>query len=308
MNASDDTQPNRPLAAAAMIGVYALVIGYTDNMVRVIAEDAGLWQFHAIRTAMVLCLVALIAVPLGLRLRPRNLAAVVGRSVLHGSALMVYFGSLAFLPVAQVAAGLFSAPIFVLVISRFAFGERIGPWRIGAVAVGFLGIVLVLMPGSQAPIGAASLMPVAAGALYALGNIATRRWCRRESAETLVLGFFIALGLLGLVGLAVLALLPPAGIPGTAGFLTRGWVTPTSEFWIWTFVQAAGSLIGVTAMIRGYQLAEASRVAIFEYSVLPAAALWGWIIWGEVLGAGAFVGMALIFAAGAVIALRGAGR
>jgi drug/metabolite transporter (DMT)-like permease len=57
-------------------------------------------------------------------------------------------------------------------------------------------------------------------------------------------------------------------------------------------------------MIRAYQIAEASRVSVFEYVILPASALWGWVIWSEVLTPTAIAGMVLIAAAGVVIALR----
>lgn len=296
--------PDRTLAAAALILVYAAVIGFTDNYVRVIASEGGLWQFHATRSAMALALVAALAVPLGLRLRPRNLRAVAARSAIHGAAMLIYFGALAFLPVAQVAAGLFTAPIFVLILSRFVYGHAIGPVRIVAVALGFLGVVMVLGPQAMAGASLAAALPVAAGALYALGNIATREWCAGESAETLTAGFFTALGVLGLAGLGVLAVMPLPVAEGAAGFVTRGWVWPSGAFLFWTFVQAAGSLFAVAMMVRAYQMAEASRVSVFEYATLPASAFWGWVVWSEVLTPLAVGGMVLIAAAGVMIAAR----
>lgn len=299
--------PDRTLAAAGLILIYAAVIGFTDNYVRVIAAEGGLWQFHAIRSAMVLALVAVLAVPLGLRLRPRNLRAVAARSGIHASAMVIYFGALAFLPVAQVAAGLFTAPIFVLILSRLVYGHPIGPVRIAAVALGFLGVVMVLGPQAMAGASLAAVLPVAAGALYALGNIATREWCAGESAEVLTAGFFTALGVLGLAGLGVLTLFPLPVADGASGFVTRGWVWPSGAFLLWTFVQAVGSLVAVVMMVRAYQLAEASRVSVFEYATLPASAFWGWVLWAEVLTPLAVAGMGLIAAAGGLIALRARG-
>ena len=95
---------------------------------------------------MALVLLALLAVPMGLRLRPRRFGAVFARSAIHGAAMLIYFGALAFLPVAQVAAGLFTAPIFVLLIQRFAYGQPISGAQVLAVAVGFAGVVMVLGP------------------------------------------------------------------------------------------------------------------------------------------------------------------
>ncbi|SPH17141.1 hypothetical protein DEA8626_00656 [Defluviimonas aquaemixtae] len=296
---------SRTLFAGLLILGYAMAIGFTDNFVQVIAKEAGLWQFHATRTVMGFALLGLAAAPLGLRLRPVRWGPVAGRSLLHGTAMVIYFGCLAFLPVAVVAAGLFTAPIFTLLISRFAFGIPIGPYRIAAVALGFVGVVLVLGPGQGAAIGPATVLPVAAGALYALGNIATREWCAEESAETLLAGFFTALGLFGVIGMALLALLRPDVPEGADGFILRGAVLPSAGFWFWTFVQAAGSLLGVGMMIRAYQVAEASRVAIFEYVILPASAFWAFVLWGDLLSPRAAFGIALIFAAGLIIALRG---
>lgn len=292
------------LVAAALVLGFATVIGFTDNFVRVIAAEAGLWQFHATRTLMILTLLAMVARPLGLNMRPKRVRAVVGRSVLHGIALMIYFGSLAFLPVAQVAAGLFTAPIFVLLLSRFVYGHTIGIVRILAVAIGFLGVGLVLGRDAIAGLSLPALMPVVAGAFYAMGNIATREWCADETTETLTMGFFAGIGCFGLIGLIVLTLFPVAVPEGTAGFVARGWVWPSGAFYWWTFVQAAGSLVAVAMLMRAYQIAEASRVSVFEYMNLPLAAFWGWALWGEQLGLWAVMGMVLITLAGAMIALR----
>jgi drug/metabolite transporter (DMT)-like permease len=296
--------PDRTLAAAGAILIYATMIGYTDNYVRVIASEGGLWQFHAIRSAMALALLALAVLPFGLRLRPRNLKAVVARSTIHGLAMLIYFGSLAFLPVAQVAAGLFTAPIFVLLISHFAYGHSIGPVRVLAVAIGFTGVILVLGPSALRGASLAASLPIVAGAMYAMGNIATREWCENESAETLLAGFFAALGILGLAGLAVLSVVWVEVPEGAAGFIQRGWIWPSGTFMFWTFVQAVGSLIAVGLMVHAYQIAEASRVSVFEYVILPASAFWGWVLWGETLTPIAILGMGLIAAAGGLIALR----
>ena len=300
MPASQD----RTVAAAGAILIYALLIAYADNYVRVIASEAGLWQFHATRSLIAIGIIVVLARILGRRLRPVSLPAVLARSAIHGIAMLIYFGCLAFLPVAQVAAGLFTAPIFVLLISRFAYGQPIGPVRIAAVAVGFVGVVMVLGPTAMEGAKFAALLPVFAGALYAMGNVATREWCPQENAQTLLAGFFGALGLFGAVGLVVLALVPVVVPGGTEGFIQRGWVQPSATFLFWVTVQAAISVIGVGLMITAYQIAEASRVSVFEYMILPAAALWGWLIWSEVPNLQAVVGMGLIATAGAMIAVQ----
>ncbi len=295
---------DRTLAAAGLICVYALLIGFTDNYVHLVAAEAGLWQFHATRTAMALVLLMAAAALMRWRLRPLRLKAVVGRSVIHGIAMVIYFGALAFLPVALVAAGLFTAPIFVLLISRFAYGHQIGPVRVAAVAIGFVGVLLVLGPEALAGASLAAVLPVLAGLMYAMGNIATREWCAEETAPTLLAGFFAALGGIGLIGMAALWLWPLPVPEGAAGFLQRGAVWPSATFYFWVFVQAAGSLAGVGMMIRAYQITEASRASVLEYAILPASAAWSYLIWGQRLSVTQMAGMALIVSAGAMIALR----
>ncbi len=295
---------DRTVQAAGAILVYALLIAYADNYVRVIATEGGLWQFHATRSVIAIALIVAITRLTGQRLRPVSFSAVLARSAIHGCAMLIYFGCLAFLPVAQVAAGLFTAPIFVLFISRFAYGQHIGPWQIGAVAVGFIGVVLVLGPAAMQGASIAALLPVCAGALYAVGNIATREWCAHETAETLLTGFFAALGIFGAIGVAALALWPVVVPAVTDGFIQRGWVAPSGTFLFWVTVQAVVSVVGVGLMIKAYQIAEASRVSVFEYVILPSSALWGWILWSEHPSLQALFGMGLITLAGAIIALR----
>jgi drug/metabolite transporter (DMT)-like permease len=294
---------DRTLAAAGLTLIYALTIGYTDNQVQVIAQDAGLWQFHATRSVMAMVILALVALPLGLRLRPKNWRVVLIRSVLHALAMMMYFGALAFLPVALVAAGLFTAPIFVLLISRFAFGRAVGAVQVAAVAIGFAGVVLVLGPQALSGASLAALFPVLAAVFYGLGNIATREWCEEESAATLLAGFFTILGICGAIGMAVLVAFPQIVPAGTDGFVLRGPVIPTPAFWFWTFIQAAGSLFGVGMAIRAYQLTQVGKASVLEYLILPASAIWAFVLWGEGLDWVALSGMALIAVAGALIAL-----
>ena len=295
---------DRTLMAAGLISVYAFVIGFTDNYVRVIAEEAGLWQFHFTRSCMTAVLLGLGVAIWGFRVKPRSWRAVVARSAIHGSAMVIYFGALAFLDVALVAECLFTAPIWVLLISRFAYGHAIGPVQVMAVALGFVGVILVLGPEALGGASLAALLPIIAGALYALGNIATREWCGAESAQTLLAGFFGALGIIGALGMVALTLFSLEVPVGPDGFLQRGPVWASGEFYFWTFVQAAGSLIGVGFMIRAYQITDASRASVLEYVILPASAFWTWVIWGKGLEPLAVLGMVLIVAAGTLIALR----
>lgn len=289
--------------ATGLIAFYSMVIGFADNYVRVIAADGGLWQFHATRSVLALALIAALALVFGRSLRPHNPGAVAARSIIHGTAMLVYFGALAFLPVAVVAAGLFTAPLFVLILNRLLYAEPIRLLQLVAVVLGFAGVVLMLGPTALAGATVAAVLPVAAGALYALGNIATMRWCAGEEAGTLLAGFFACLLVFGVIGMAALWLFPLPVPAGAEGFVLRGPVWPTPVFSFWVAVQAVLSVIGVGMMIRAYQIAPAATVAVLEYMILPITAIWTLILWGEALTPPQMAGMGLIVAAG-IAALR----
>ncbi len=288
------------MAAAAHALAGMAVIGFIDQFVRTIAESSSLWTFHVVRSAMMwgLALVWIAMMRRGLRVQ--NWRGLLGRSAVMSIAMMIYFGTLGFLSVAEAAAGLFTAPIWVLVFSALVFGLPIGPVRTLAVVMGFAGVVMVLSP-DPANITTATFVPVVAGAFYAVAVIATRAWCAGEEALVLSMGMFSFMALWGLAGIAGVAL---TGVEGT-DFLSRGWVWPTPEVLGLCAVQAAGSLVAVVLLTRGYQMAEASLVSVFEYSVLGFGAVFGFLIWGDRLGPLALAGLALIALAGSLIALRG---
>jgi len=81
-------------------------------------------------------------------------------------------------------------------------------------------------------------------------------------------------------------------------------VPPTGVFGIMIVVQAIGSLLGVGLSIRAYQMADATMVAVFENTLLVFATIWAVILWAELPDALGLLGLALITAAGIIIAIR----
>lgn len=284
------------VAAMAMIGVI-------DNFIVRLAENIGLWQFHVVRSSMMLPIVWLMSV-VGLgQFGAQRAWAVAVRSLLIATAMLFYFSALALMPIAQALAGLFTSPIFILLITGFGMRQKIGPWRILAVAIGFAGILFVLQPDPQ-DFDWKILIPVIGGFFYALAAIATRSLCDGESTVALLGGMTIALGLMGVAGVAVLHFFPLDSVEGPAGFVTRGWVWPMGDAVFWVVVQAVGSVTAVFMLIKAYQLGEASYVAVFEYSVMIFGPVFAWAVLGQGLGIWQIVGIALIALAGSIIAIR----
>ncbi|MFV2052044.1 DMT family transporter [Aliiroseovarius sp. YM-037] len=293
---------NNTLKGGMFILMAMGILGFIDNFFGPISEDGGLWQFHAVRTTMSILVFVVYARIKGVSLRPTRFLPVLGRSVILGIGMLIYFGCLGLLPIAQVAAGLFTSPIWVLIFSILFFGVRVGLWRFLAMIAGFVGVLLILRPDPSA-LSFLTIAPIFAGAFWGLGMLTTRAWCEAENSLTLTLVSFLVLGGAGVIGVTVFTLWPVG--EGDPGFLLRGWQPLTPRFLFWCAVQAVGSVIAVDLLARGYQQGEASFVTVFEYSFLIFAAGWSFILWGQGVDLQGAVGIAVIIASGAVLALRG---
>ena len=295
---------SRPLFGAAMIVGGMVLIGFIDNFVQVFADFAGLWQFHLMRSAIAIPTIFAVAWVVGFRLKPANWRGAMLRTVLIAASMLLYFGSLPMAPIAQVGAGIFTSPIWVLVFSTLFFRAAIGPCRILAVAIGFAGALMILRPW-ESGFTIWSVAPIVAGALYALAMIATRRYCAEEPTLGLNLLFFAALGAAGAAGAGALQLAPQPDLAAEAGFFFQGWVWPLPlAAWGLLAMQAFGSIIAVLMLTKGYQSAETSLVIPFEYTFLISASVTAWAIFGEVIDQMTLTGMILIVGAGLFIALR----
>ena len=302
-------QSTKPaLAAISVLGGMA-ALGLTDNFVPHISERGSLWQFHLVRSVMAFVVLgAVVAFGYG-SLRAKRPIAVLGRSLFQAGAMLIYFGCLSVLPIGVVVAGLFTSPLFVVLISILFQGKSVGLFRWAAVVIGFVGALMVIRPDPSA-LDPISFLPIVAGLLYAIGAVATRAWCEGESTLILTAGFFGMLGVFGLIGVFVVSGEAPAGHDG---FVLRSWGPLDAEMLFWFAVQAVGSLIGIGLIFRGYLLGEASHVAVFEYSLLVFASFWAWVLWDQTVPVLGLFGMVLIALAGSIIALRstapvGAGR
>jgi drug/metabolite transporter (DMT)-like permease len=288
--------PNR---AVLFILAGMATLGLTDNFVAHVSADSSLWQFHFVRGSFVLLAMTVIAA-LGFgALRPRRPLAVLARSAIQATSMLIYFGCLSKLPIGVVVAGLFTAPLFVALIAAVFQGKRIGHIHLAAILMGFIGALMVIRP-DPANIDLVAFLPIFAGLLYAIGAVATRAWCEGEATLSLSAGFFLVLTLMGAVGCLVLS----STAVGAEGFALRGWMPLNASLTFWLAVQAVGALIGILCLFRGYQLGEASHVAVFEYSLLVFASAWAWYLWGQVVPPLGMFGMVLIILSGSVIALR----
>ncbi|MEK9968193.1 MAG: DMT family transporter [Ferrovibrio sp.] len=207
------------------------------------------------------------------------------RSLCGCSAMLLFFYSYQFLPLAEVTAIAFAAPIFIACLSVWLLQERVGLHRWSAIVVGFVGMIVIIRPGAGG-METAALLVVAATALYSLSIIQIRRLSRTEPSATIAFWFS---------GFC-------AAITGLA--LPFFWVTPT---WGDLLLLAATGVIGGLAqlfMTRAYGLAPASVVAPFDYTHLLWSVGIGWYVWGDFPDAQTRIGCAIVIASGLYILYR----
>jgi drug/metabolite transporter (DMT)-like permease len=207
------------------------------------------------------------------------------------------------MPIAEAGAGLFTSPIFVLIFSTIFFKERIGWRRIAAVIIGSCGVLLVLQPGADG-FTFYQIMPMMAGACYALGSIITYRYLRDESPLAILMSFIVSIGLCGFLITTLLTLFPVAtDLVEQAPFLFMGWQSVDGMFWLWMLIIAALSSCALSLMTRAYQLTLTSYAAVFEYAYLISVGLFSWLFWGIVPNGMSSIGILLIIFAGVIIVL-----
>jgi len=304
-------QPNthatdRPFTAATLLVFAALIMGIQDGGIKYLAADWSIWQFSLLRAFFALPVLFITTRLIGgaSRMVPVKWSAVLARTACMVVALFFFFGSLATLSFAQAAAGLYTAPLFVAMLSHLLLRERVGPRRLVAIIGGFAGAMLILQPDLTA-VGLLTFLPVGAGAFYALGLIVTRRMCVQESAFTLATGTQAAYGLAGLVGSVWLMLTPaPLSAVEQLPFVFQPWIPLTAMTLAIVAVVSALNVAGHTGMARAYQTAEASFLAPFDYTYLVFATLLGALFWSEAITPITIIGILMIAGGGGYVAWR----
>lgn len=209
-----------------------------------------------------------------------------------------YFLGLAALPLADAVAIAFISPLLVTLLSVVVLGEVVGPRRWAAVAVGMLGVVVMLRPGSGV-IQPAAILVLISAFCYASSHMMTRRMKDTESAMTLSFyvqcGFIVVSSTMGLfVGDGHLA----GSSDASLAFLFRTWVWPPVADWPWFLATGLSVAIGGLMVSQAYRTLEAALVAPFEYTAMPLAILWGVVVFGTWPDIWAALGIALICGAG----------
>jgi len=287
--------PTRNIAAAGLALAASAILSFIDNFVASVSQEAGLWQFQVFRTLFAVPFLVAAARIAKVSIRPVNMRRLIGRSLTVSVGLLIYFASLGALPVAQAGAGLFSAPLWVALLSVILFKQRIGAGGAFAVVLGFAGALMLLQPDIQS-LTALSLLPLAAGLFYGYGMMLTRHFCADENPITLALGIFLTIGAVGLIMMLVVTLWPGES------FISSPWANPSARFLWLTLFQAVGAVIAVSIIAQAYRIGNPAFVAVFEYSFLIFASLWAFLLWGTATNALAWAGIVTILVSGLLMA------
>ncbi|WP_299151905.1 DMT family transporter [uncultured Tateyamaria sp.] len=232
------------------------------------------------------------------------------RGVLIVIANMTFFLALAVLPLADATALFFAAPLFITLLSIPVLGERVGPLRLGAVAVGFSGVIIMQRPWADAGTLDVNrwvlMLPVVAALTYALNQLLTRKLGVNSKASAMAV-YIQATFILVSVAFYLVAgdgrYAQGAANPSLV-FLLRAWVWPAdADLWVLVGLGFNSAIIGY-CLSQAYRLADAATVAPFEYVGLPLAVFWGFVVFGDLPVVEVWVGIALILASGLFVFLR----
>ncbi|MEL6550694.1 MAG: DMT family transporter [Pseudomonadota bacterium] len=212
------------------------------------------------------------------------------RGIVGTTAMGLGFAGLLYLPLPEVTAIRFATPIILVVLAALMLGERFRFFRLGAVLLGLVGVMIIIWPRLGGGLGDAvtlgALLTLGSAALAALAQVFVKGMAGRESTSAIVFYFSLTAAILGLFTLPF------------------GWVWPTGAQA--AYLVAAGLIggVGQIFLTASYRFADAGALAPFTYTSMVWSILVGWLWFAEIPTAQMLVGSVIVIAAGAIIVWR----
>ena len=216
---------------------------------------------------------------------PAKMTMQLARSTILLVGTILFFFGLSYMPVADTLALFFISPLVATLLSALLLGEKVGPRRLVAVAIGFVGALIILRPG----LGVfrwPALFALGSGLCYGFYAVATRKLA--GTAPPLVTAGFTAL-----VGAVVMSLSAPIY-----------WVTPSLFQLSLMVVIGLIAAVGHYMVILAYERAQASLLAPFAYYEIVMAVAVGFVMFGDLPDRWTWLGIAVLAASGIYISLR----
>jgi S-adenosylmethionine uptake transporter len=296
---SPSSPTDRPIAGISLCVLGLFLFSLQDVIIKSFSETYSVLQIVFTRSvvAMVPILIAVV-----LTSGWRGMLAYKPRLLLLKGSLgflsyLTYYMAMAALPLVEVVTILFSAPIFVTVLSAILLKEPVGVRRWSAVFVGFLVIVIVVGPGGDFG-HLAALLALLGAFIYACSILITRFIGPNDRPWTITLYSMLAF----LIGSSIASVLV-FSLGGTVvtenpslQFLLRPWVVPKIEDCLLMVFLGVNAAVGFYCLIKAYWVSRASVVAPFEYTYIIWAVLFGYLIWSEIPRATVVFGVAVLIA------------
>jgi drug/metabolite transporter (DMT)-like permease len=278
----------RPVAATLFMLAACACFACNSVFVRLAAEQ-GTHPFVVAFFRNMFAFVILLPMTVGRSgwrvLVPQRLDLLSLRGILNGSSMMAWFYAVPLLPLADLTALGFTAPLWATIMAALLLGEVVRWRRWAATLVGFLGVVVIIQPGLTDVHWATGLV-LFSSAMWALTVIVVRRLTFIERPETILL--YQALMM------AAIAFIPSLFF----------WTTPTGEVWIWLLALGALAAAAHSFHVKAYSMQEVAALQPLDFSRLPIIAVAAWAIFGEVPPPAVWIGALIVFAAGTYISHR----
>ncbi|MBF9047755.1 EamA family transporter [Rhodobacterales bacterium LSUCC0031] len=291
-------QKDRPLLGIVLMLGFCLLIPFSDALAKMLGDHFPLWQLIFARFMAQTLMFVPLAMMRGQAIlaKGRVLVLAMLRTMLQICGIAMMFSALRFLPLADAVAIAFVMPFIMLILGHYILGEEVGPRRMMACTIGFVGTLMVVQPSFSA-VGWPALLPLGVALIFALFMLVTRL-IAKEIAPVALQGLG---GIIGLTILGLLWLLPnPGGTPPMIG-----WATPPDRAALWLLVALGitGSL-GHLLMSWSLRFAPAATLAPMQYLEIPMAALVGLVLFAEFPNGLALAGIAVTIASGLYIVAR----
>ena len=223
-------------------------------------------------------------------LRTRRLREHTLRNVVHYAAQYGWLAALTMIPLAQVVAIEFTMPIWTVLLAAAFLGERISAAKTIAVALGLVGVTLIVRPGGAGGVEPGQFVALAAALGFAVSVVMVKSLTRSDGAVVIIFWMLVLQSLLGL-------------IPALAT-----WRWPSPAAWGWVLLVAFCGTYSHYCMARALAHADATVVVPMDFLRVPLTALAGWLIYAERLDLLTVLGAALILGGNLLNTRRAAAR
>lgn len=281
---------DRILPGVALMLGFCVTAPLLDVAAKLASSSVPVGQITAARFIIQCLLMAPVVWIMGLSLRvpPGKWPALTMRALLLFTSTFCFIAAIRVMPLADALAIVFIAPFIVLLVGKFYLGEDVGPRRVAAALVGFVGVLFVIQPSFSA-FGAVALFPLGTAFGFAFYILVTRGLSRQVHPVTLQ--FYTGL-------IASVACLPVLALAQGTGSVLLDPVWPQGIAWTWLF--GVGFFATVSHMMMTYALswAPSATLAPLQYLELPVATLLGYLVFGDFPNTLTLTGITIIIGAG----------